>query len=77
MLSGTFWEQNFLGMKGQVPHRDSYVPVIKRIENKITQTRPNTRTTGDAGFADVTIRNLRHKYATDCIASCERCLNIV
>lgn len=51
MLSGTFWEQNFLGMKGQVPHRDSYVPVIKRIENKSTQT--NTRTTGDAGFAEV------------------------
>jgi len=75
LLSGTFWEQNFLGMKGQVPHRDSYVPVIKRIENKITQT--NTRTTGDAGFAEVTISNLRHKYATDCTASCEQCLNIV
>jgi len=54
-------------MKGQVPHRDSYVPVIKRIENKITQT--NTRTTGDAGFAEVTISNLRHSYATDSTAS--------
>jgi len=55
-------------MKGQVPHRDSYVPVIKRIENKITQTRPNTRTTGDAGFAEVTTSNLRQDINTPQIA---------